>query len=258
MVSVSRNAPCPCGSALEYKRCCLERDRELEREAEALEEVLALPSVFPLLRPLDPRFEAWVGSVGEAPPTGELVEAGLDLLGRRERGRIVRAARALAEELDEAERLAVLVGAVVAALSEARELDPASLDHLEDCEECRQGPAESLAAVLEPCDLWSLGEADRVVEELDRVDEAPAGEGAVALMLGLQTGSMWSREHTRRLELLVERVRAQLPVAGRPLASAALADACAAVQSEQGVRMRLAGLLLADAVGPARLLRLAA
>jgi SEC-C motif len=258
MAAISRNAPCPCGSALKYKRCCLERDRELERQAEALEELLALPSVFPLLRPLDSRFEAWTASVGEAAPTRELVEAGLDRLGRRERRRIVSAAEALVGELDEVERHAVLVGAVVGALGETGELDPASLDHLEECEDCREGPAEALAAVLEPCDLWSFDEADRAVEELDRVHEALAGQAAFAVMLGVQAGSMWSREHTRRLELLVDRVRAQLPVVGRPLASAALADACAAVQREQGVRMRLAGLLLADALGPARLLRLAA
>jgi hypothetical protein len=170
----------------------------------------------------------------------------------------VSGAEALVGALGEEERQAVGVGSVVAALHERRELEAAALDHLEGCEHCRAGAAESLAAVLEACDFWSLGEAEQAEAALARVPEAEVDDGVFAATLTFQAASMWSDEHVRRLELLVGRVRAQLPVADRPLASAALSEACAAVEGEHGVRTQLAGLLLADTLGPARLIRLAA
>ena len=258
MASVPRNAPCPCGSGLKYKKCCLERRAELEAEAEVLEELLSLGSLFPLLRPVELRFEAWAASARGAEPTPEQIEAGLERVRRRERRRIVRAAEALLGPLGEAERHVVLVGSVVAAVRERDRLDPAALEHLENCEGCRGEPAESLAAVLEPCDLWSVGEAERAEEALDRVPEAELDDQVFGTTVTLQAGAMWSKAHMRRLELLVGRVRAQLPFDGRPLASGALAEACSAVEREEGVRLRLAGLLLADTLGPVRMLRLAA
>lgn len=236
----------------------MERDREREREADALAELLSLASLFPLLRPLDPRFDAWAASVGDGTPTRELVDWGLKRVGQRERKRIVSGAEALVGALGEAERQAMLVGSVVAALQEQRALEPAALDHLESCEGCRGGAAESLAAVLDACDLRSFGEAAQAEEALDRVPEADGDDGVFAATLTFQAGSIWSDQHARRLELLVSRVRAQLPLAGRSLASAALGEACAAVERESAVRTRLAGLLLADTLGPARLIRLAA
>jgi hypothetical protein len=258
MASVPRNAPCPCGSGLKYKKCCLDRERELEAEADALEELLSLASLFPLLRPFDPRFEAWAAATSGDDLTQDLVEAGLQRVGRRERKRILRAADALLGAIGDEERQVVLIGSVVAAVREQRDLDPTALDHLESCEGCRGEPAESLAAVLEPCDLWSVVEAERAEEALDRVPQAEHDEQFFAATITLQAGAMWSEAHTRRLELLVGRVRAQLPLDGRPLASSALAEACSAVERELGARLRLAALLLADTLGPVRLLRLAA
>lgn len=258
MASIARNAPCPCGSGLKYKKCCLEREPELEAEAAAIAELLSLASLFPLLRPVDLRFEAWAGEVGNAEPTPELVEAGLGWCGRRERKRIVRGAEALLGPLAEEERQTVLVGSLVAAMRERRRPDPAALDHLESCAGCRGEAAEALAAVIEPADLWSLAEAEQAEEALEGVPEAELDDQVFAATLTLQAGAMWSKAHTTRLELLVGRVRAQLPFDGRPLASGALADACSAVEGEVGVRLRLAGLLLADTLGPMRLLRLAA
>jgi hypothetical protein len=46
----------------------------------------------------------------------------------------------------------------------------------------------------------------------------------------------------------VARLRAQLPIAGRPKASAVLAAACQAFEHDEAVRKRLAASLLADSV----------
>lgn len=35
---VSRNAPCPCGSGLKYKHCCLAKDEERDRHQEELDQ----------------------------------------------------------------------------------------------------------------------------------------------------------------------------------------------------------------------------
>jgi hypothetical protein len=35
---VSRNAPCPCGSGLKYKHCCLTRDEERDRQQQELDQ----------------------------------------------------------------------------------------------------------------------------------------------------------------------------------------------------------------------------
>src|SRR4051812_13727897 len=90
MALVSRNVPCPCGSGLKYKRCCIDRERELGRCAEALEELLALPSLFPLLRPADDAFERWAEEHAGAELTRALIEEGGSLLPEAERERIRR------------------------------------------------------------------------------------------------------------------------------------------------------------------------
>ena len=35
MTKIARNAPCPCGSGKKYKKCCLKKDQEAEREKQA-------------------------------------------------------------------------------------------------------------------------------------------------------------------------------------------------------------------------------
>jgi hypothetical protein len=221
-------------------------------------DLLSLASLFPLLRPLDPRFEAWAAEVESREPTRELVEAGLGWAGRRERKRIARDSEALLGPLGKKERMVALMGSVVAALREERELEPGALDHLESCPGCRGEPAEALATVINATDLWSVGEAEQAEEALERVPQAEFDDQVFGATLTLQAGAMWSKAHAKRLELLVERVRAQLPVDGHPLASSALAEACSELKRNHGVRERLAGLLLADTIGPARILRLAA
>jgi SEC-C motif len=39
MTEIGRNAPCPCGSGLKYKRCCLRREDEVALDALEAERV---------------------------------------------------------------------------------------------------------------------------------------------------------------------------------------------------------------------------
>jgi hypothetical protein len=242
MSAFPRNAPCPCGSGLKYKRCCIERERELLAEAEALEELLALPSISPLLRPCEAAFEAWLDGVDEGEITRQLVEDGGSRLSPSERDRIVRACsaeygdrwREVAEKVGvEHARTALLIGAITAALHEVRTLAPDALGHLEGCDACRGGAAQALALMIDPCDLWSVAEAAFVADAGGGVERARA--------------ELWTDAHERRLELLVDRVRRRLPIAAKARASAALERALAKFERKASVRTRLAALLLADA-----------
>jgi hypothetical protein len=243
MSAFPRNAPCPCGSGLKYKRCCIGRERELLERAAALEEVLALPSVSPLLRPCEGAFEAWLDGLDEPEITRQLIEDGGSRLSPGERDRIVQACaaeygdrwREVAEQVGvEDATTTLLVGAITAALHEVRTLPPDALDHLEVCDVCRGEAAHALALMIDPCDLWSVSEAAFVADAGGWVERARA--------------ELWTDAHERRLELLVDRLRRLLPMASHARASAALERAFAEFEREAGVRVRLAALLLADAV----------
>jgi hypothetical protein len=241
-----RNAPCPCGSGRKYKKCCLDREPALRRSAEALEEVLALPTLFPLISPIDAEFELWACEHAGEELDRELIEEGISLLPTGELERIADAhardhpeawASLVADDGDEDEaRTTVIVGAVTAALAEQRELCPHCLVLVEDGRD--RDAAEVLARLVEPCDLWSIEEA--VLAE-DEVDVARLAK------------SRWSDDHERRLTLLVERVGARLPQDAR-VGAAAVAE----FRENARVRRRLAGLLLEDAVSALRLFELAA
>lgn len=141
---VPRNSPCPCGSGKKYKRCCLDRERELVVKADALEELFGLASMFPLLRPDCPELDAWVDTRRESEVTRASIEEVGALVPAAERERIVRAHaqefpsvwRSLVDDLgDEAEaEEVVFVGAVVAALEEVRAVDPSVLELIEENE----------------------------------------------------------------------------------------------------------------------------
>jgi hypothetical protein len=241
-----RNASCPCGSGRKYKKCCLDREPELRRRAEAREELLALPTLFPLLRPLDADFERWASEHADQELDRELVEAAGSRLPVAELERIATAharehpevwASLVADVGDEDEaRTTVLVGAVTAALSEHRELCPHCVELVEG--DSSLEPAEVLATLIDPCDLWSVEDAVLAEDEVDVAQLADA---------------RWSDDHERRLEVLVERVAARLPHDAR-VAAAAVAE----FRKDARVRRRLAALLLEDAVPALRLLELAA
>jgi hypothetical protein len=268
---ISRNASCPCGSGLKYKRCCLDRKRELERvvtrQAEALDEILALPTFFPLGRADSPEFEAWAAERATEDPTLELVDEGLALLHDDERRRIVDAYAdtcteawrgMVAETGDErVAEVALLAGAVTAALQEWRELDCLGLELLEDGEGGGRDAADDLSLVVDCCDLWSVVEAARAEEAIaaipDEVDDA-AYELLWTAAFEREAARLRTARHERRLAILVARVRGQLPVSNFPRASRLLIQACDAFQQDASIRSRLAAMLLADTLGPLRLL----
>ena len=91
MSLVPRNAPCPCGSGLKYKRCCLDRERELVRKADVLEELLSLPTMFPLLRPDSRELDAFLDARSDPEVTKGLIDEALAQLSEEERVRIATA-----------------------------------------------------------------------------------------------------------------------------------------------------------------------
>jgi hypothetical protein len=237
-----RNAPCPCGSGRKYKKCCLEREPELRRRAEALEEVLALPALFPLLRPVDADFERWASDHAREELDRKLIEEGGSRLPTWERERIAGAharehpeawASLVADVGDENDACqALMVGSVTAALSEQRELCPHCLDLVQNGAD--SDAAEVLASLIEPCDLWSIEDAMLAEDELD---------------VSRLAEKRWTDDHDCRLTLLVDRVGARLPEGSR-VAAAAVGE----FRKSARIRGRLAGLLLEDAVPALRLL----
>lgn len=263
MSLVPRNARCPCGSGVKYKRCCLDRERELVRKADALEELLGLASMFPLLRPDCPAFDAWLDSRRELEVSRASIEEAGALLPEAERERIVRMHaqefpdvwRSLVDDFgDEAEaEQAVVVGAIVAAFGEARTVDPTVLELIDGDHELRADPAEALALSLEATHLWSIAEATvtgDALAEIPVASSAEAYEVAWTATVEEAAARLWSPRHERRLERLVERLRTQLPLGYNPNASAVLEEACAAFEHDKRLRARLAALLLADSLGP--------
>lgn len=158
--------------------------------------------------------------------------------------------RGIVDELGDAETAAKLlgIGAVGAALAEDRRLRANDLALIDDERELLQDPLEVLALVVEPCDLWSLVEA---VETAAALADPSSHRGET---VAAEASARWTDDHRARLDLLVERVRRQLPVDGRPLASAALAAACGAYSNDPRVRDTLPALLLEDALPAAGLL----
>ena len=233
-------------------------------KADALEELLGLASMFPLLRPDCPEFDAWMDVREETEITRALIEEGGTILEAAERERIARAHaqefpdvwRSLVADLgNEADADdAVVVGAVVAALSEPRTVDPNILELVEENrEELGAEPAEALALALDATDLWSIAEAlaadDALAQIPDLLDDDAYGVLWNATIED-KAAQLWSPRHERRLARLVQRLRSRLGVADRPTASAVLRDACAAFERQEDVRTKLATLLLADSLGP--------
>lgn len=220
--------------------------------------MLALGTLCPRLRPRDPVLERWLDDREPGEPTRELLEAALaqisgdelNTMARRYAAEHPEAWRGIVDELGDAETAARLlgVGAVGAALREERRLRASDLELIEDVRGLREDALEVLARVVEPCDLWSLVEATETAAALAGIPPTRCGEAVAG-----EASSRWTDDHRARLDLLVERVRRQLPLDGRPLASAALGAACAAYASDARVRDTLPALLLEDALPAAGL-----
>jgi hypothetical protein len=219
--------------------------------------------MFPLLRPDSPEFDAWLEARAATDVTHDLIEEAGGFLSAAERERIACAHamefpavwRSLLEDYgDEAEaKQAVVVGAIVAALGEAaRTVDPTVLELIEECRDVRNDPAEALALVLEATDLWSVAEATAVDDALAEIPDDfddDAYELLWTATIEAQASRLWSPRHERRLVRLVERLAAQLPDVESADASAVLTAACAAFERNDGLRPRLAAMLLADSLG---------
>ncbi len=218
--------------------------------------------MFPLLRPDRPEFDAWVDARRETEVTRASIEEAGALVPAAERERIARAHaqefpgvwRSLVDDLgDEAEaEEVVFIGALVAALEEVRAVEPSVLELIEENEVILEDRAEALAMALEATDLWSIAEAtaaDEAVAKIPDVLDDHAYEILWIAAIEAEAARLWSPRHAARLALLVERLRTQLPIAGHADVSAVLADGCAAFECDEGARIRLAAMLLADSLG---------
>jgi hypothetical protein len=228
-----------------------------------IREAATVPEHFPLLRPASRSFELWAAARPDVEDR-ECVQLGIEAMGWRERRRIVLGARRLGDGWrnvtagfgDErvAER-ALLAGAVVSGLREREPPDELALELLEERDDLREDPAEALSLVLEACDLWSIVEAEQLdlaLAELPGELDDYEYETLWHRTIGSEARRLAGAHHRRRLELLVRRLRQQLPFDRYPLASAALTRACDAFERVPGIRERLLALLLADTLGPLR------
>ena len=263
MALVPRNAPCPCGSGLKYKRCCLDRERELARRADALEVLGGLASLFPLMRPSGGELEEWLAAHATPDPDPETTAAGVALLSPAERRAIVDAHltrypggwQSLVDDVggvETAEESAV-IGALYAALRETRTPDHLAIQLLGD----EDDPAEQLALTIDATDLWSIQEAaalDEVLASLDSDLDDDLYERVWIATIEHIAARFWTDAHERRLDVLVGRLRRQLRELP-PSAAEILGRACGTYENDPAMRERLGALLLSDTLGP--LLRLA-
>lgn len=238
------------------------RDQELElrRQELVLEEIMVLPSMFPLLRPDCSRFDRWADRVPEdSELTRDLLEAGVGSIGRRERKRILAQHEAdfphvwsaLCNEIGgrELAEPVLLVGAVIAGLDERLPIDESRLELLELAGE--MDPATTLSLALEPTDLWSAYEAGVVADALALLDDDAFG----AIIAG-EAGRLTTPRHRKQLARLVARLGSQIPAARYPQASESILRACADFERNRDLGARVAALLLGDSLGALRALDL--
>ena len=236
---MGRNDPCSCGSGRKVKRCC--GIDGVRRRKDAAAELFSLAFHFPRYRPATAEFDAWAWSAS-ASLDRETVAEGVAHLDRRERSRISDGFEqeypdvwatvvddlgneTLAEDL-------VLGGAVVAGLTErTRGPDREALELLESEGAARADPVQALALALDADDLWSVIESGRAES-----------------LLAAQAERLATPWHRARLDVLLARLRAWLPDAGCPLASAALQRACERVEADENLARRLCAELLLDSL----------
>jgi hypothetical protein len=185
-----------------------------------------------------------------------VIREGIDALTRGEQNRIARwlpdsmplAWEKLSREADgEALCVAVLAGAVTVGLSERLGVDPDLVELLDEGGDA--DPADALALIVDPCDLWSpieLQLADAAVSSLDDELDDEAWEAAHTAVLVEQVARLASKRHRSRLVRLVGYVEAQLPWPEFPRASRRLAEACERFRRDRTVRSQLAVYLLGD------------
>ncbi len=235
MAKIGRNERCPCGSGEKFKRCCGTREAQaaLERQASALEELAALPFLFPRLRPRGDAFAAWAERVATAELGAPRFDEGLALVEAAERERIGRDAeehpqvwQSLVADLadEDLARKIVVSGAVVAGVWERRTRDSLALALLEDSPD--EDAAEALALVLDAGDLWNVFEsasADAALAELDDALDDEAYElmwNATIVEQARRLGGTWHEARLTEPHPQSSRVRATSSNASPAFASA--------------------------------------
>jgi SEC-C motif-containing protein len=126
---------------------------------------------------------------------------------------------------------------------DAEEHDETSLEILEHDPEARADQVEALALTLDCHDLWSVIESGRAAEA---VDKAPGRRKD--RVLAAEAERLTTDWHRDRLRVLVRRLREQLPEPAYPRASAALAQACDRLESDEALARRLRVELLFDSL----------
>jgi hypothetical protein len=255
----ARNEPCPCGSGVKFKRCCIGRERELERREDALEVLVWLGTLFPLMRPCGGELEPWLVEHATHVPDWETINDGIARLTEDEGLALIDAYvsrypgvwRGLVEDvsgLDTAESV-LLAGAFAATLREWREPEPLRLALIAETED----PAEALALALDGTNLWSVVDATLLDELLAALDQ-DLDEDAYTVVWDATVERLARRlcsdAHARRLDVLVERIVAWSSTHEDHAAAPKLRDACAAFARDEHVRARVAALLLSDTIEP--------
>jgi hypothetical protein len=136
---------------------------------------------------------------------------------------------------------------VAAALSESRTPSAQSLVWVADEPE----PAEALAFALDPTNLWSIAETtllDGAIAAIDDSLDDDRHEVLCEAVLERVARAFWSDVHARRLEVLVQRLRASPPTLKPERAAQVLGDACVAFDEDEAVRRRVGALLLWDSL----------
>jgi SEC-C motif len=264
MALAGRNARCPCGSGLKYKKCCgLDRasERALEDRLMAVEEIARLAFRSPRLVPLCDAYDVWVRGVlaGELDANTDEAIATLDA---DEARRIVESCLALypaewsalvARCQSERDALAALLGGAVAAgIRDHRSPEPADLELVDSSDDLAGDPFEALALCLDGGQLWEPAEgreAERAIDAIpDWVDDdvyESRWQGALDDIAARCTTD-W---HRRRLARLVVRIGEQLPYEGFPRASTAIRAGYEQFAADEAFGLRLAATLLGDMVG---------
>jgi SEC-C motif len=252
-----RNASCPCGSGLKFKRCCVGREDALERRADALEVLAGLGSFFPLMRPCGGELETWLAEHATPSADEATLDDGISHLTDNDRRAIIDAHalrypdvwRGLVDDVggsETAERIAI-AGAVAAALSESRAPSAQGLVWVA----AEHEPAEALAFALDPMNLWSIAETTLLDEALSAIDDTLDDDRYEVLCeaaLERVAWAFWSDAHARRLDVLVQRLRASLPTLKPERAAQVLGEACVAFDEDEAVRRRVGALLLWDSL----------
>lgn len=261
-MSVARNAPCPCGSGLKYKKCHgLTRGEEvaLRRRLDALAEAHDLAAVFPFLRPEGVEVLAYAERVADELGDDEDVgpdhgERGLPLLSSEDRRRLVASYASrypgpwqeVCEQVGDPDVAArgLAVGAIRAAIAERRLPLRGVLEEVEAARETIETPAKALLFCLQPSHVWALLDAFAAAEASAGAEEPGAWLRAIDEVAWEQL----DEEHGDRVRTLARHLARRLPLPGLPRASELLARGCDEVQHERDLADELAACLLTSYV----------